>query len=114
MNNKAYTLVEVLAVIVLLSILTTVAVPNILSAIKISKEKTLKNQEEIIERAAERWQIDHQEDIKTEIPVCQLKKDKYLNNLKNPTNKEIMDGCVKIVNNIFKYSNDCTETCSEQ
>lgn len=40
MNNKGFTLVELLAVITILSILMLIAVPNIVGAVKRSRDKT--------------------------------------------------------------------------
>ena len=42
LNNKGFTLVEVLTVMVLITILGVIAVPNVLDTINNSKDKTLK------------------------------------------------------------------------
>ena len=41
MNNKGFTLIELLAVITILSILMVIAVPNIVSVVKRSRDKTM-------------------------------------------------------------------------
>ena len=52
MKNKGFTLVELLAVLVILGLLITLAVPNILGVSKNVKEKSYQTKIEIIENAA--------------------------------------------------------------
>lgn len=63
MNKKGFTLVEVLAVIVLLGLLVGIAVPNILRSQTKAKEKTLSTKVKNIERAAVLWGQDNKADV---------------------------------------------------
>lgn len=63
MNKKGFTLVEVLAVIVLLGLLVGIAVPNVLRSQTKAKEKTLATKVKNIERAAVLWGQDNKADV---------------------------------------------------
>ena len=52
MNNKGYTLVELLAVFVVLGVTIMISVPIISSVINTSKEKSYNEQVKILEEAA--------------------------------------------------------------
>lgn len=113
MNNKAFTLTELLAIIIILGLLATIAAPNIMSAINKSNKKAVERQEKLIEEAAERWAVDNPRDLSAKmteneavIKVEELQDKGYLDNdIKNPSKKDKMDGCVLIKkqNNIYKY-----------
>ena len=115
MKNRAFTLVELLAVIVILGILATISVPNIMNAINVSREKAYERQVKIIEEAAERWAVDNIQiaSSKNSIDVLELKREGYLNKdeVKNPKTKEDMSGCVLITkeNNKYEYSETCPQ-----
>ena len=117
MNNKAFTLVELLAVIIILGLLVTITVPNIMNAIDISREKSYNSQVEEIEKAAERWAVDNLQTVNSKeyITVTELKEEGYLNKkeVKNPKTKEEMNGCVFIIkeNNNYKY--EYKEPCTK-
>ena len=55
MNNKGFTLVELLAVLVILITILTIAIPSITSSIDRNKEKILNKKIDIIEAAAETY-----------------------------------------------------------
>ena len=82
MKNKAFTLIELLAVIVILGLLATITTPNIINAINVSREKTYSRQISLIEEAAERWAVDNMQiaSSKNKISVSELKTEGYLNN----------------------------------
>ena len=95
MNNKAFTLIELLGVIVLLGILSTVIIPKVVNTMQNSKEIALVTQQEQIKKAAYDFLIDHTElldDNETiTIKLGVLKQGGYLPiKLKNPKTKKIL------------------------
>lgn len=116
--KKAFTLVEVLAVIVLLGILLTIIIPNVNSSIKSSREKTLKVQMQEIYSAAESYFLDHELSITepTYVTINQLKSSGLLDNkeIKNPVTNKVINGCVKATYNVNykQYDYDYVETCN--
>ena len=59
MNNKAFTLIELLAVITILALLTLIAVPAISKQMDNSKETLYNNQLKNIEESARAWGADN-------------------------------------------------------
>lgn len=116
MNNKAFTLVELLTVIIILGLLATITVPNVMNAINISKEKSYNSQVNMIEKAAERWAIDNIQIVnsKENISLAELKTDGYLDKSEviNPKTKEEMNGCVFIIKDNNNYKYEYSETCT--
>ena len=130
--NKGFTLVELLAVIFILGIITTVAVPNIVTTNKKSTENNITQFKKTVENAAEVYVETHLDlqavqDLKNNgtelcIPIKRLITNEdnsgLLNpNLKNPENGvEIisLDSSIKATKNnneiIYEYkdSNNCT------
>lgn len=97
MKNKGFTLVELLAVIVLLSLLVMIAVPAITGILKESKEDLYNTQLKQIEAAAKNWASDEEGMArlpKTDgscghINIRDLKDGEYIDaNLKNPQDEE--------------------------
>lgn len=124
MKNKAFTLIELLAVIVILGLLATITIPNIINSIKISSEKAYDRQVRLIEEAAERWTVDNPEKLSEKmhykianIKIVDLQTEGYLDkNLNNPITKNKMDGCVTITKNdnngnIYNYKYNEIDEC---
>lgn len=59
LNNKGFTLIEVLAVLVILIAIMTVAIPSISSSLERTKNKQNEARYEIIESATEQYVTDH-------------------------------------------------------
>lgn len=124
MKNKAFTLIELLAVIVILGVLATITVPTIVGLINNSKENTLEEQKNTIVDAAKRWGTDNIRKLPTtrcDVDIDFLKKEGYLSSDKDvidPTTDQKMTGCVRITyetaNNQYKYSyvNTCSTKCN--
>ncbi|MGE5456463.1 MAG: type II secretion system protein [Ignavibacteriales bacterium] len=120
--KKAFTLVELLAVIVILGIIGTIAIPTITDTIKSSKQKLYETQVEEIEDTARKWGIEHINAL-SETEKVYLSVQDLINNgmlqqrsLKDPRTKEDMNGCIVIeynqVYSAYEYNyNDLT--CSE-
>lgn len=96
MENKGFSLVELLAVIILLGILAVILVPNMYSHLQKSRDDLYNAQVNIIKEAAENYVADNIENIicsssgqNTEISLSILQSGGYLKeDIKNPkTNK---------------------------
>ncbi|MBR3198654.1 MAG: type II secretion system protein [Bacilli bacterium] len=123
--KKGFTLIEVLAVLIIIGIVSMIAVPTIGSTLKYSKEKAYDKQVSILENAARTYTAKHNETLSIGyVSVETLKKAGYLAN-KNIKNSNYRSGSTnekekcatldngKIIitytNNKYKYkfSNDC-------
>lgn len=62
-NNKGFTMVEMILVVVLIAIVTLIALPNIFEATNESKKEKFKNYEDNLFKALELYNTDKQEDI---------------------------------------------------
>lgn len=96
MKNDGFSLVELLAVLILLGILAIILIPNMYSYLQKSKEDLYNTQVNIIKEAAESYVADNIDDINcssigenSEISLSLLQEKGYLKEeLKNPkTNK---------------------------
>lgn len=104
MNKRAFTLVELLSVIVILGVVSLIVFPTISNTIKTSKQKLYNNQISILKSAGKKWateninELDKDHVNDTYIPLSMLKDTGYLNKDKilNPQTKKEMNGCIKI------------------
>ena len=103
MKNKAFTLVELLAVIVILSIILIIAVPQITSIIGETRQKAFEASEKLFVNAAEKYASLEEFELPTaENPIKNisydtLKNAKYITNIKNPkTSEECPNASVQI------------------
>lgn len=79
LNKKGFTLVELLAVLVILIAITSIAIPTINSALERSKGKQNEQRIRIIESAAELYVSEHKNTLGGEcIKVDTLKNEGYL------------------------------------
>ena len=111
MRKKAFTLVELIAVIVVLAIIGAIVVPVTNSIIKNGQKKALETQIEIIIDASRKWAVKNVDllpegDNTTSVDLSTLIKDGYIKKtetegLINSVDDSVMDGCV-----IIKYSNE--------
>lgn len=102
--KKGFTLMELLAVIVILSILSIIVFPNVVSIINNSKENLYQSQLRELETITKNFSLEHKELLDknhlndTYISLESLKKSKYLEQTKisNPKTGNEMTGCMKI------------------
>ncbi len=123
MKKKGFTLVELLAVIILLGLLTFVVMPSVIGFIKEAKEKSYQQQLSNLKESAIRYVSDHTDIIdeiekngKYNISVNDLITNGYVRKTKdgkiyNPINKEEINGCF-VVENTEQY-NQLTYTYME-
>ncbi|MBR3199130.1 MAG: type II secretion system protein [Bacilli bacterium] len=132
MKNKGFTLVEVVAVVLILGLLATITSPIIIKFINTAKNSACDKQKEMILNAAERYVNDNASTFSlndemcggTGITIQLLQSEGYLNseNLKNPKTKKLLDPqiCITIQEDIvggveynqYKYSIDGNDICS--
>lgn len=138
MKNKGFSLIELLAVLVLLAIIATISLPGIVGTLNTSKEKAYESQKKIIEDATRRWITDNPlaydeekrkvnkedpTDKRIKIYVDELQDEGYLNlnkQILNPKTKEPMDGCVVINEDdeykqyTYEYKEKTDELCQQE
>ena len=113
MNEKAFTLIEIIAVISILTVVCLILVPNFVLIVQKNKDKIYQSQVTEIERATEGYVVENVDKLLTdEVTTLQftleeLRKFNVITkkNIKNPKTEEIMDGCVIVSvdsNNQFK------------
>ena len=71
LNNKGFTLIEVLAVIVILVIIVSIAIPNISASLDRQSCTIMENRAELIESAAQFYVSDNRGTIKTKLGTGQ-------------------------------------------
>ena len=104
-NNKGLTLVELLAVIVIIGILSSLAVTAISKLLDRSTENYYKDQEDNIALAAQTYTNDNRNllPFKTgttaEIGLQKLIDAGYIKTIKDKSGKKCISGCVKITKN---------------
>lgn len=102
--KKGFTLVELLAVVVILGITSTIVFPAIGNIISNSKRDLYNSQVLDIEAAAEKWATNnlnlmdqyHVNDIYISLESLRYSDFLEKDEIKNPIDRTIMDGCVKI------------------
>lgn len=113
MKKNGFTLVELLAVIVILGVLSMIVFPATTKIIKKAREDSYNVQVSDIITASKKWimenseSIDNYETNNINLTLTTLKQEGYLKNtfVKNSKSKKYMAGCVviKYENNAFKY-----------
>lgn len=117
MNKKGFTLVELLAVIVILAVILTIAVPNMFKIIDKSKQDSYDNQVLMIIDAAKNYVVNESKVVTTEEPLCidvtdQLVGENYLDEMpKDPRDGTVMAGSVAVtVDANDKYDYEYNDT----
>lgn len=110
--KKGFTLIEVLAVIVVIGIIAAIGVPAISEGLKTNSENALKVQKERIIDAAKDWSLENlallpeEDDGECKVKLSELKKGYISINVKNPDTGNILsdESYVIITNNNGDYS----------
>ena len=118
-NKKGFTLAELLGVLAILAVITVITVPLVNNYIKSSKEKAYDAQIKTIENAAKEWFVVNSTSAEFEndtyfLKINDLKQSEYLSSddIINPKTNEIIEGCVKILNDEGRYTYEYSKTCS--
>ena len=118
--NKGYTLIEMLAVFVVLAILAIISFPVITDTIKEIRESGAKAQEKLVIEGAKGWVNDHNillsDEVGSvyEVSVSTLNEEGYLSHEKLNKivkNEEYQNSCVKITTLEHKYSYEFKSEC---
>lgn len=124
MNKKGFTLVELLAVIIIISIVSMLIFPAVGSVIFQSKNDLYDAQILDIKKAAEKWAIEHTDKLDAThandvyLPLEALRYSGYLepDPIKNPKDRTEMEGCIRIKynskekKNIYDYEEKTCKT----
>ncbi|MBE6152512.1 MAG: hypothetical protein E7165_04300 [Firmicutes bacterium] len=126
MNKEGFTLVELLAIIIILAVILVLIVPSITGVLKDTRETAYNKQITVIENAAKKWGTqngDKLPDIGSKqiitIDFGTLKNEKFLTSdqIINPKTEKNLTGCVKIYYNNeynqyeYKYTDNLSD-CS--
>lgn len=102
MKNKGFTLVELLAIIILLGVIALIVFPNINKVLSSSGEQANEIQKKQIIKAAQSWAAEHTSSISEFEPyfldVFTLVDEGYIgeDEVLEPTTDRMLDGCVVI------------------
>ena len=122
LNNKGFTLVELLAVLVILIAIMSIAIPSISSSLERSKSKQDTAKQKILVSAAELYVTDHKNNIINnmgsnnccKIIIEDLKKSGYVDEeaTKDSNNNYLGEHITYNKNDsTFKLGEDCDNTC---
>jgi len=120
--KKGFTLVELLAVIIILGLVGLIVIPSITKLIKDSRQDLYKNQVRTIEESARKWGVKHIDSLVPNttiyVSLTDLINSGYIeqDKIKDPRTNTDMNGCVAISHNSisdkYKYTYDERE-CAE-
>ena len=110
LNNKGFTLVELLAVIVILVVISSIAIPTISSSLDRSKGKQTDAKKKLLISAAELYVTDHRNSIPTTancyITTTQLKNEGYIDSDATlDSSNNTITGCIHYDNNQYNFTN---------
>ena len=124
LNNKGFTLVELLAVLVILVAIMSIAIPSISSSLERSKGKQEESKHKILESAAELYVTDHRNSIKNKnectVTLATLYQENYIDTdatKDSDGNDLVLDQtCVEYKKSdegqiTYKYSTACNNPC---
>ena len=125
LNNKGFTLVELLAVLVILVAIMSIAIPSISSSLERSKAKQEESRAKLLKSAAELYVTDHRNNITKstcDIKIQTLYDENYIDEeaTKDSDGEYITEKCVEYSKEAtgtitYKYPNNsgCYNPCVE-
>ena len=102
MKNRGFTLIELIAIITILSLVAIIVTPTVLDSLQESKEKSYVEQTKILERTAEKWSIQNasllSETSDYYLSITTLVEEDYLeaSDILDPRDHSKMNGCIVI------------------
>ena len=106
MKKNEFTLVELLAVIAILTIIMVISVPQLITSLKNKKTDALEKTKDLLISAARNYVIDYELKVPTSISIETLCKNDYLEcPIKNPIDNSNLNGYVNVDDNkVYVYS----------
>ena len=106
MKKNAFTLIELLAVIAILTIIMVISVPQLITSLKNKKTDALEKTKDLLISAARNYVIDYELKVPTSISIETLCKNDYLEcPIKNPIDNSNLNGYVNVDDNkVYVYS----------
>jgi len=126
MKKNAFTLVELLAVLIVLGLIAVIVVPSVTNTVKSSNENAYKKQIQVLETAAEKWgtenidrlpAIDSDETLVIDFNTLYTSGQIATYPVNNPKTNSDLEGCIIVTYNNtykqyeYKYNSDTTK-CS--
>lgn len=105
MKKRGFTLVELLAAIVILGVIALIVFPSVSSYITKSRDKSYNIQVDLLEKAAKKWVLEHSQELSKldeyhlnniNLTITTLKKEEYIEDsyITNPKTRKVMNGCI--------------------
>lgn len=94
MKTKAFTMVELLATLVIIGVIASIVVVGVTNYVNNSRNKTYASHEESLKRAAEAYFLEHSQDNANSIDLNTLNNEGYLDDLLDPVTKTKCQGNV--------------------
>ena len=121
LNNKGFTLVELLAVIVILLAISMIAIPNITASLEKNKNRLSDSQKKIIVSSVELFISENKNSLgyysnfmsgSCCLSTNTLKDNGYItdDDLKDSNGNDLV-GYINYANNKYEFSNSCTNPC---
>ncbi len=117
---KGFTLVELLAVLVILALISLIIVPSIIDSLNNSADRLYKEQIDSLEYAAQKWAVknsnlvEENKEFSRCVTIDELKEGEFITEKKviNPKTRKEMTGCVNITYDeeynqfVYKYKEE--------
>jgi prepilin-type N-terminal cleavage/methylation domain len=107
MKKNGFTLVELIAVLVILALIILIVTPKVLEYLNGSKEDAYTKQTKILEQTAEKWAVKNASKLSENAPyyleIVTLSDEKFLSSSKiiDPRTNKKMEGCI-----VIKYDDE--------
>lgn len=121
MKIRGFTLVELLAVIVILGIIALIVSPTLIGVLNKSKQDIKEKQIATLENAASRWTLSNEECLYNHVGVFNLSLDTLKQSglitakeIIDPTTDNTLEGCIAITwsDEVNQYLIEYTESCT--